>query len=130
MAAETLGDKITELRKQAGLKRSELALGAGLHPSHIGMIERGERSRLRSDTAQKLARALSVDVKDLIGGDTLLEDPLATFRPVAEKAIELGLTPGDLLALLRWFEMARLSTQHSSVPGGDGAATDRTGGAP
>lgn len=63
--ALTFGEKITRARDRKGWSRRELAERAGLHPSHIGMIERGERSDIRRETVAKLAEALEVPLEYL-----------------------------------------------------------------
>lgn len=51
------GKRVRELRLAKGLTQEELAERAGLHPTYIGGIERGERN-LGLDNLLKLARAL------------------------------------------------------------------------
>jgi transcriptional regulator with XRE-family HTH domain len=52
------GKRVRELRLAKGLTQEELAERAGLHPTYIGGIERGERN-LGLDNLLKLARALN-----------------------------------------------------------------------
>ncbi len=59
-----IGNRIRELRKQRGLSQEELGYKAGLHLTHIGAIERGEKN-WSIDTILKVARGLNVDIKDL-----------------------------------------------------------------
>lgn len=51
------GQRVRQLRLAKGLTQEELAERAGLHPTYIGGIERGERN-LGLDNLLKLARAL------------------------------------------------------------------------
>lgn len=51
------GKRIRELRLAKGLTQEGLAGRAGLHPTYIGGIERGERN-VGLDNILKLARAL------------------------------------------------------------------------
>ena len=51
------GKKVRELRIAKGLTQESLADRAGLHPTYIGGIERGERN-LGFDNVIKIARAL------------------------------------------------------------------------
>jgi transcriptional regulator with XRE-family HTH domain len=51
------GKRIRELRLAKGLTQERLAERAGLHPTYIGGIERGERN-VGLDNIFKLARAL------------------------------------------------------------------------
>ena len=39
-----LGNRVRELRKQAGISQETLGLLSGLHRTYIGAIERGERN--------------------------------------------------------------------------------------
>jgi len=55
--------------RAAGLSSAELARLAGLKgPSHIGMIERGERSEISGSTAVEIARVLGTTAEYLIAG--------------------------------------------------------------
>jgi DNA-binding XRE family transcriptional regulator len=51
------GKKIRELRLAKNLTQEELATCAGLHPTYVGGVERGERN-IGFDNVLKLARAL------------------------------------------------------------------------
>lgn len=68
----TLGEKVQRVREKMGWSRKELADRAGLHPSHIGLIERGGRTEVRPTTVSRLADALGVPLLYL-----LVEDPIA-----------------------------------------------------
>ena len=59
-----IGNRIRELRKQRGLSQEAFGYKAGLHLTHIGAIERGEKN-WSIDTILKVARGLNVDIKDL-----------------------------------------------------------------
>jgi len=61
---KVFGERIRNLRLARGLTQEELAEKAGLHPTYIGIIERGEQSATL-DTVEKLAKALEVEVEDL-----------------------------------------------------------------
>ncbi len=61
------GDKLRRLREAAFLSRAELGARSGLHPDHIGRLERGDwRGGSRIDNIRKLAEALEVDPAELI----------------------------------------------------------------
>ena len=67
---DTLGKRVLRLRTKAGLSVSELARIAGLKsPSHIGLIEREERTWIAVQTALALSRALGATVEWLVDGD-------------------------------------------------------------
>lgn len=61
------GDKLKQLRQDAFMSRAELASKAGLHPDHIGRLERGDWSGgSRLDNIRKLAEALGIEPRELI----------------------------------------------------------------
>ena len=66
---ETLGRRVKRLRQQAGLSRPQLAELARLNPSHIGLIENGDRKNPKGDTLTKLAQALETSVDFLLTGE-------------------------------------------------------------
>lgn len=53
------GEKVRRLREGRGLSQEALADAAGLHRTHISLIERGQRS-VRIETIERLALALRV----------------------------------------------------------------------
>ena len=65
--ATTFGRNLNRCRKRSGLSQEELAVGASLHRTEIGLLERGERLP-RIDTVIKLAGALAVPPSELIAG--------------------------------------------------------------
>ncbi len=65
--ATTFGKNLNRCRKASGLSQEELAVGASLHRTEIGLLERGERLP-RIDTVIKLAGALAVPPSELISG--------------------------------------------------------------
>ena len=61
------GKKLRELREGAFLSRAELGARAGLHPDHIGRLERGDwKGGTRIDNIRKLAEALEASPADLL----------------------------------------------------------------
>jgi transcriptional regulator with XRE-family HTH domain len=63
------GDKLRQLRERAFLSRAELGARTGLHPDHIGRLERGDwQGGSRIDNIRKLAAALEVDPAELVKG--------------------------------------------------------------
>lgn len=56
------GQRLKNLRLAKGLTQEELAERAGLHPTFIGIIERGKQSA-SLDSVEKLARALEIEVR-------------------------------------------------------------------
>lgn len=59
------GEQVQELRLDSGLSQEALADAAGLHRTHISLIERGKRS-VRLETIEQLARALNVQPSTLM----------------------------------------------------------------
>jgi transcriptional regulator with XRE-family HTH domain len=59
------GDRIREERERLGLSQERLAFTAGLHRTHISLIERGQRS-VRIETIERLAVALRVQPSSLM----------------------------------------------------------------
>jgi transcriptional regulator with XRE-family HTH domain len=60
-----IGRRLYELREAAGLTQEALAHAAGLHWTHVGQIERGERS-LTYKNVLKQARGLGIDPSELL----------------------------------------------------------------
>jgi transcriptional regulator with XRE-family HTH domain len=61
------GNKLRKLREGAFLSRAELGAKVGLHPDHIGRLERGDwKGGTRIDNIRKLAEALGVDPAELV----------------------------------------------------------------
>jgi transcriptional regulator with XRE-family HTH domain len=60
------GGRIRKLRKKKGWSQEKLALEANLHRAYIGQIERGEKN-IGLKNLEKIAKTLSIKVKDIIG---------------------------------------------------------------
>lgn len=65
--AEQFGRKLAAARRRAGESQEAVAVGANLHRTEVGLLERGERTP-RIDTAIKLAGAVGVPVSVLLDG--------------------------------------------------------------
>lgn len=100
-AVSTLGDRVRDLRQQMGWNQKETAERAELHPTHIGLIEKGVRTRIGPDTLEKLAGAFGVSMAYLLGeaGDKSMEG-LEEYRNAVQAARSHGITPGDLQKLI------------------------------
>jgi transcriptional regulator with XRE-family HTH domain len=59
------GRKVRELRLARGLSQEALAAAAGLHPTHISLIETGKRV-VRLTTIQNLAVGLKIQPSELM----------------------------------------------------------------
>jgi transcriptional regulator with XRE-family HTH domain len=62
-----LAESLRRLRAERGWSQDELAAKSGLHRTYVGSVERGERN-VSIDNIEKLARALSCPICDLLGG--------------------------------------------------------------
>jgi transcriptional regulator with XRE-family HTH domain len=63
-AERSFGRRLRSLRIARGLSQEDLAHAAGLHRTHISLIERDQRS-VRLETIERLAKALRIDPSDL-----------------------------------------------------------------
>ncbi|WCF08285.1 helix-turn-helix domain-containing protein [Paenibacillus thiaminolyticus] len=59
MLLQLIGERLRYLRKKNNLTQEELAEKAGLNPSYIGSVERGERN-ISIETLEKLIHGLNV----------------------------------------------------------------------
>ena len=64
---ETFGDRVRELRKEAGWSQDEFAEEADLDRTYIGGIERGERN-LALRNIKRIADALGITIAELMAG--------------------------------------------------------------
>jgi transcriptional regulator with XRE-family HTH domain len=65
--ARRFGQNLRRARKRAAMSQEELAVGASLHRTEIGLIERGHRVA-RIDTLIKIASSLGVSPEELLDG--------------------------------------------------------------
>ena len=61
---QRVGQKIRELRLQAGYSQEQLASKTGLHRTYISDVERGERN-ISIENIGKIAKALGVQAYEL-----------------------------------------------------------------
>lgn len=66
--ARLVGERIRDFRKGLGLSQEQLAFKAGLNPSYLGQVERGEKSPT-IDSLEKIVAALDVTFEDLFRFD-------------------------------------------------------------
>ncbi|MEM7210314.1 MAG: helix-turn-helix transcriptional regulator [Pseudomonadota bacterium] len=59
------GALVRSLREERGFSQEELAERAGLHRTHVSLLERAQRSA-RLETIEQLARALGVQPAELM----------------------------------------------------------------
>lgn len=81
-----LGENIKKERLKAGLSMEKLSKAAGVGISTISEIENGKRQSLRSETIEKIANSLNVQVNTLFGiknideGTYVVSDLLETIN--------------------------------------------------
>jgi transcriptional regulator with XRE-family HTH domain len=69
--------RLRQLREGRGLSQEALATAAGLHRTHVSLIERGRRV-VRLETVERLATALRVDVAELFRDPEGLETSIVS----------------------------------------------------
>lgn len=71
--AKQIGERLRSYRNQNGWSQEELAERAGLHPTYIGQLERGEKNATL-DTISKVAIALNISLAELFENIALSPD--------------------------------------------------------
>lgn len=90
-----LAQRALTLRESRGLDKKQSAIGAGVDPSVITLIEKDARNGARPETLIKIAEFYNVTVGYLLGVEA------ENYMPVMKAAAEHGLTPDDLVHLIR-----------------------------
>ena len=72
--AKQVGERLRSYRNQNGWSQEELAERAGLHPTYIGQLERGEKNATL-DSISKVAVALNISLSQLFENISLSPDP-------------------------------------------------------
>jgi XRE family transcriptional regulator, regulator of sulfur utilization len=65
LISKRFGNAVRKHRVAAGLSQEKLAEKSGVHPTYVGMVERGIRNPTL-DAAAKLAKALRVELSRLV----------------------------------------------------------------
>jgi transcriptional regulator with XRE-family HTH domain len=103
----SFGQRLRRLRIAQGLSQEDLAHAAGLHRTHISLIERDRRS-VRLETIDRLAKALQIEPSSLFASVSPIE--------VRESEIENTAHHPDKAALDRLFpyirEYQELASKH------------------
>jgi Zn-dependent peptidase ImmA (M78 family)/DNA-binding XRE family transcriptional regulator len=87
--AKILGQRIVILRKKFKLTQEELAKQVGVtHPQIISQIERGDRE-VKAWELAKLAKALFVDVTDLLAQENLVVEQPVLWRILPSNEVEI-----------------------------------------
>lgn len=60
------GNKLRQLRQDAGLTQLDLAVAAGMQPQTVNRLEAGKNPHPRVSTAAALAQVLGVTIEDLL----------------------------------------------------------------
>lgn len=72
--AKQVGERLRSYRNQNGWSQEELAERAGLHPTYIGQLERGEKNATL-DSISKVAVALNISLSQLFENISLSPNP-------------------------------------------------------
>lgn len=62
----SLGDRLHNARKEAGLSTRQLAELTGVHFTYIAELERGKKANPSADIVRKVANALNLDAEELL----------------------------------------------------------------
>jgi len=91
-----IGNRIRQLRKEKGLSQEKLGYESGLHYTHIGSIERGEKN-WSIETLIKVAKGLNVEIIDLLK----FPIPLANAKNIKRTFIkEIGKSSPEIVMIL------------------------------
>lgn len=87
--AKTVGQRIRNFRTQKGLSQDKLAEYAGVHPTYIGQLERGEKNATL-ESIERITLALQISLSDLFEKIDDKQDgerniPLECYELVASK---------------------------------------------
>lgn len=104
-ARQLLGIRVKDIRTQLGLSQEELAFRCGMHASHIGFLERGQRNP-SLDTLERLSLGLGVSLTALFDYEN--EPSTAVYDETTNKIISyvIGLSQSEkaqILAITKTF---------------------------
>ena len=94
--ASQVGARLRAYRQQSHLSQEALAELAGVHPTYIGQLERGEKNA-SLETVEKVCRALQLPMAKLF-------DKLDQASDCATQCYELQQPPADQRRLLSMLE--------------------------
>lgn len=102
--AEIIGNRIRQYRTAKGLSQEELSHRSNMHASHLGQIERGEKSPT-VDSLEKIVKALGITFEELFSFESI---PSALEDPLIEKIVSYlkTMTPheqNDVLKVIKMF---------------------------
>lgn len=81
--AELVGKRIKQYRTAKGISQEELAHRADMHASHLGQIERAEKSPT-VDSLEKIVNALDITFEELFSFENM---PSFVEEPLIEKVV-------------------------------------------
>lgn len=119
---ERVARRVKELRQRAGMSQQELARLAKVSRSFLVEVEQGHRSP-NIDLLEKLAVALEVDARELLGPAPAATNPRKTESPARDtprwlgkrvEAIAQSAEPGEIAR----FEAVALAFFKAMGPGG------------
>jgi transcriptional regulator with XRE-family HTH domain len=67
VSSKELNQVLRELRERKGLTQEELAFKAKVTPGYVAQLELGMRTNPSLDVVRRLARALKVPLRELLG---------------------------------------------------------------
>lgn len=109
--AEIIGQRIREYRTAKGISQEELSHRSNMHTSHLGQLERGEKSATL-DSVEKIVDALDITFEELFSFDRVpsdIDEPLIE-RIVSYLRIMTSAEQNDVLRvvkiLIRWKDKA------------------------
>ena len=86
MMTQTIGRKLRQFRQKKGYSQETLADRAGLHPTYIGQVERGEKN-ITVETLAKITTALGIPISSVF--DDVLSNPMPSAENYPLRAYEL-----------------------------------------
>lgn len=90
--ASVVGERLRNYRLQAGYSQDSLAERAGLHPTYIGQVERGEKNATL-ESVKKIADALNLPLQKLFENISaakgeVSEIPAECYRLVQSQSVK------------------------------------------
>lgn len=109
-ARQLLGQRVKTIRQELGLSQEELAFRCGMHASHIGFLERGQRNP-SLDTLERLALGLDISLSELFDYD--LQPQIKRYDEATNKIIAhiTGMTPTEKKQLLMIIKAIKLEEE-------------------
>lgn len=98
--ATLIGQRVTRRREASGLKKSQLAMYAGVSRAYITRLEQGKYPRSSATHLESVARVLNCTVQDLLGADVPgATDSIVVPRekaPAIRRLLDLDIGPQQL----------------------------------